>query len=392
MQDPSEPTLPLAGLRVIDLTLARAGPTCVRHLSDWGADVIRIEPPPGDGEDIAGKRSGSDFQNLHRNKRCMRLDLKSPEGHAAFMRLIATADVVVENMRPDVKHRLKIAWDDVHAANPRVVYGSISGFGQAGPYGKRAGVDQIAQGMGGMMSITGLPGQGPVRAGIALADMSAGNLLAMAIMMALHERTRTGVGRWVTTSLLEAQIFMLDFQAARWLMEGEVAEQAGNDHPTGIPTGVFPTTDGHINIAASSGRLWTRLAATLGHPEWPERPAWQTQQGRSADRAALNAAIGEVTILHSAAHWVELFDRVGIPCGPIYRVDEVFADPQVQFLGVATPLPDGRTVMASPVNMSGVSKAIRSGTPDPSQHTEEVLGEIGYSEADITGMRERRVV
>ena len=210
----------------------------------------------------------------------MRLNLKSPEGHAAFMRLVATADVVVENMRPDVKHRLKIAWDDVHAANPRVVYGSISGFGQAGPYGKRAGVDQIAQGMGGMMSITGLPGQGPVRAGIALADMSAGNLLAMAIMMALHERTRTGVGRWVTTSLLEAQIFMLDFQAARWLFGGRGggAGQATTTRP-GSPPACFPTRDGHINIAASSGRLWTGLATSLGHPEWPDRPEWADAGG-----------------------------------------------------------------------------------------------------------------
>ena len=228
---------------------------------------------------MAGKRSGSDFQNLHRNKRSMTLDLKSPEGHATFMRLVATADVVIENMRPDVKHRLRVAWDDVQAANPRVVYGSISGFGQDGPYGKRAGVDQIAQGMSGLMSITGEPGGGPMRVGIAIADMTAGNLLALGVMMALFERTRTGVGRWVTTSLLEAQIFMLDFQAARWLFDGEVAQQAGNDHPTGIPTGVFPTSDGHINIAASSSRLWTRMCVALGKPDWPASPGMVAAEG-----------------------------------------------------------------------------------------------------------------
>src|SRR5277367_2783733 len=236
--------LPLSRITVLDLTLARAGPTAVRHLADWGANVIRIEPPAGDGEDVAGHRDGFDFQNLHRGKRAMRLNLKTPEGHAVFMHLVKSADVIVENMRAQVKHRLKVSYDDVRAVNPRIVYGSISGFGQTGPYGHRAGVDQIAQGMVGLMSITGMPGQGPVRVGIPIDDLTAGNLLALGCMMALFDRERTGVGRWVTTSLLEAQIFMLDFQASRWLMESEVAGQAGNDHPTGIPTGVFPTSDG----------------------------------------------------------------------------------------------------------------------------------------------------
>src|SRR6202171_2278383 len=289
------PALPLPGIRVLDPTLARAGPTCVRHLADWGADVIRIEPPATQSEDAAGLRHGFDFQNLHRNKRAIRLDLKSAAGHAAFMRLVETADVVVENMRPQVKHRLRVAFDDVKAVNPCIVYGSISGFGQDGPYGHRAGVDQIAQGMGGLMSIPGLPGQGPVRVGVPIDDLVAGTLLALGISMALVERARTGVGRWITTSLLEAQIFMLDFQAARWLMAGEVAGQAGNDHPTGIPTGVFPTTDGSINIAARGGRMGERFCEVIGHPEWKDKPEWRTSKGRSQDRRAVNAAIGEVT-------------------------------------------------------------------------------------------------
>jgi len=389
--------LPLSGLRVLDLTLARAGPTCVRHLADWGADVIRIEPPDPGGEDVAGKRQGSDFQNLHRNKRAMRLDLKRPEGHALFMRLVGTADVVVENMRPSVKHRLKVAWDDVRAVNPRIVYGSISGFGQAGPYGLRAGVDQIAQGMGGLMSITGHPGQGPLRVGIPIADLTAGTLLALGIMMALFERVRTGDGRWVTTSLLEAQIFMLDFQAARWLMDREVAPQAGNDHPTGIPTGVFPASDGHINIAASSGRLWTRFCEAIGHADWVAKPQWKTQQGRSADRAAINAAIAEVTRHRPAAHWIELFETAGIPCGPIYAIDQVFADPQVKFLGMATPMPGrapGKTrdVVASPINISGRTKDIRLPTPEAGEHTDRILGELGCSAAEIAELREKGVV
>ena len=389
MPDPTP--LPLARLIVLDLTLARAGPTCVRHLADWGADVIRIEPPDTGAEDLAGDRNGPDFQNLHRNKRMMRLNLKSPEGLAAFMRLVATADVLVENMRASVKHRLGSAWDDVHAVNPRLVYGSISGFGQDGPYGARAGVDQIAQGMSGLMSITGLPGQGPVRAGIPVADLTAGNLLALGIMVALYEREVTGIGRWVTTSLLEAQTFMLDFQATRWLMRGEVAGQAGNDHPTGIPTGVFPTSDGRINIAASSARLWTRFCDAIGRPEWADRADWSTQAGRSADRQAINAAIGEVTRTQPAAHWIELFERNGIPAGPIYTIDQVFADPQIQHLGMATPVdhPQLGTVqlVASALTLSGVSKTIRTPTPDAGAHTAEVLAGLGYSETDVQELR-----
>ncbi|MGZ8197341.1 MAG: CaiB/BaiF CoA transferase family protein, partial [Burkholderiales bacterium] len=297
-----QPHLPLSGVVVLDLTLARAGPTCVRHLGDWGAEIIRIEPPEEQGEDVTGRRDGFDFQNLHRNKRTMNLNLKTPEGHAAFMKLVERADVIVENMRAAVKHRLRVAYDDVRKVNPRIVYGSISGFGQTGPYGKRAGVDQIVQGMGGLMSVTGLPGQGPVRVGIPIADLTAGNLLALAIMMALFDRTRTGVGRWVHTSLLEAQIFMLDFQASRWLMDKEVAQQAGNDHPTGTPTGVFPASDGHFNIAAASERVWERMCDAMGKSEWKSKPEWSTRGKRSKDRVALNAAISEVTKHKPAAH------------------------------------------------------------------------------------------
>jgi formyl-CoA transferase len=386
--------LPLSGIQVLDLTLARAGPTCVRHLADWGADVIRIEPPAGEGEDVAGKRLGSDFQNLHRNKRAIQLDLKSAEGRAAFLRLLAGADVVVENMRPAVKHRLGIAWEDVRTVNPRIVYGSLSGFGQDGPYGGRAGVDQIAQGMSGLMSITGLPGQGPVRAGIPVADLTAGNLLALGIVMALFDRTRTGLGRWVTTSLLEAQVFMLDFQATRWLIDREVPGQAGNDHPTGIPTGVFPTSDGHINIAASSTRLWIRFCAAIGREDWASRPEWRTQEARRNDRTGINAAIAEVTRRHPSAHWVALFEEAGIPCGPIYTVDQVFADPQIRHLGMAVPMRSPQLgeveVVASPINFSGAPKEIRRPTPGAGEHTRQVLQALGCTEAEIEALLKRR--
>ena len=390
----SQPHLPLTGITVLDLTLARAGPTCVRHLADWGANVIRIEPPKT-GEDEVGRRDGFDFQNLHRNKRAIQLNLKTDEGRAAFMKLVEKADVIVENMRSAVKGRLGIAYDDVRKVNPKIVYGSISGFGQSGPYGKRAGVDQIVQGMGGLMSITGLPGQGPVRVGIAIADLTAGNLLALAIMMALFDRTRTGVGKWVHTSLLESIVFMLDFQASRWLMKGEVAKQAGNDHPTGTPTGVFPTSDGYINIAAASERVWLRLCDTVGHPEWKEKPEWNTRQKRTENRAAVNDAISEITRHKPSAHWVELFEEAGVPCGPINTIDQTFADPQVQHLGLAAPVagPNGEfKIVGSPLNMQGIAKKIRSATPKAGEHTDEVLKSVGYTDAQLKDMRAKGVI
>jgi formyl-CoA transferase len=396
MLSQAETRLPLNGLTVLDLTHARAGPTAVRHLADWGADVIKIEPPATDGEEITGNRHGFDFQNLHRNKRAITLNLKSREGHAAFMRLVQTADIVLENMRAQVKHRLKVAYDDCKAVNPRIVYGSISGFGQDGPYGHRAGVDQIAQGMGGLMSITGLPGQGPVRVGIPIDDLTAGNLLALGIMMAIFDRERTGVGRWVTTSLLEAQIFMLDFQASRWLISHEVAPQAGNDHPTGIPTGVFPTSDGHINIAASSARVFGRFCEAVGRPEWKDKPEWKDQVSRSRHRKEINAAISDVTRHKPSEYWIELLEGAGVPCGPIYSIDQVFADPQVKHLRMATkmhsPVIGEAEVVASAISMTGFSKDIRMATPEQSSHTDEVLASVGYSKDEIAEMRKKGAI
>jgi len=387
--------LPLARLTVIDLTLARAGPTCVRHLADWGANVIRVEPQGSGPEDITGARDGPDFQNLHRNKRTISINLKTPEGHAAFMRLVKDADVIVENMRVSVKHRLKVAWEDVRAVNPRIVYGSVSGFGQTGPYSSRAGVDQIAQGMGGLMSITGEPGRGPMRVGIAINDTTAGTLLALSIMMALYEREHTGVGRWVYTSLLEAQIFLLDFQAARWLLKGEVAEQLGNDHPTVFPTGVFETSDGMINISAS-GRVWERLCDALGKPEWKAREEWKLQAGRIQHRVAVRAAVADVIKTKPNAHWMDVLEASGVPCGPINTIDQVFADPQVQHLGMAMkvdrPGLTPQTLVASPLNMSGLAKNVRSAAPDPGRDTEQILHEAGYSAEEIAKLKALGVI
>lgn len=356
--------LPLSGLTVLDLTVARAGPTCVRHLADWGADVVRVVAPVAARQEVIGQRRGSDYQNLHRNKRTVALDLKTEEGRAKLLELVRRADVFVENMRVGVKHRLRIAYDDLREVNPRLVYGSISGFGQTGPYSERGGVDQIAQGMGGLMAITGEPGRGPVRAGIAVSDLTAGNLLALAIMMALYQRERTGVGRWVHTSLLESQIFMLDFQAARYLMDGEVPGQVGNAHPTLVPMGAYPTRDGQVNIAPVSSQQWRTFCEVLGRLDWVDNPSWARAADRGRDRANIDAAIGEQTRLQPSAYWVERLEEVGIPCGPIYRMDEVFADPQVKHLEVAAPVdhPErGKThLVASPLNFPGIEKRIRS--------------------------------
>jgi formyl-CoA transferase len=388
--------LPLTGVKVIELCLARAGPTAVRHLADWGADVIKVEPPDASAEDITGNRDHFDFQNLHRNKRTIRLNLKSTEGHAAFMKLVEQADVLCENMRANVKHRLKVAWEDCQKVNPRLVYGSLSGFGQTGPYSNRVGVDQIAQGMAGIMSVTGFPGQGPVRAGIAVGDLTAGNLLALGVMIALFDRQRTGVGRWVQTSLLESLIFMLDFQATRWLVDKEVAGQAGNDHPTNIPTGVYPSLDGDFNLAGTSSRLWMKTCDVLGLPEWKEKVEWADRVGRSKDRKTINSTIAAITATKPRDYWLKAFEEAGVPCGPIYTIDQTFNDPHVKHLGMATPVVHPRLgkleLVASAITISGADKKIRSATPEGGQHTDEIMTELGYSKQEIEQFHKNGVV
>ena len=390
--------LPLARFKVLDLTAHRAGPTAVRQLADWGADVIKIErPTSGAADSMGGKVHGPDYQNLHRNKRSLTLDLKSEEGRGIFMELAKTADVIVENYRSDVKTRLGVDYDAVSAINPRIVYGSISGFGQSGPDATRPGVDQIAQGMGGLMSITGLPGQGPVRVGIAIADLTSGMFLAQAIMIALLQREQSGKGQWVHTSLLEAMVFMLDFQAARWTMKGEVAGQAGNDHPTSVPTGVFATSDGFINIAAAGGPTWERCCAAIGEPELLTDPKFATGQARSENRAALRQIIEAATQTQTKAYWIETLTNAGVPCGPINSIDETFAEPQVQHLGIAKkvshPTLGAFDIVRQPINMTAVPQPDElKPAPDPGQHTEEVLQSLGYDTDTIAVLRERGLV
>jgi len=388
--------MPLARFKVLDLTRVRAGPTAVRQLADWGADVVKIEAPPSPGEGLGGPRHGPDFQNLHRNKRSLTLDLKSAEGIEIFRRLVRGADVLVENYRPDVKTRLGIDYDALRPLNRRLVYASISGFGQSGPYRDRPGFDQIAQGMGGLMSITGLPGQGPVRVGIPVADLSAGIFTAMGILIALLEREVSGEGQWVESSLLAAQIAMLDFQAARWLIAHEVPEQAGNDHPTSIPTGVFRTRDGHINIASAGDEIFVRLCRALDAPELAEHADYRTGRSRSQHRRALNAAIDAITATRDSAEWIERFNKAGVPAGPIYAIDQVFADPQVKHLGIAQPVEHktlGRIdLVGQAVTLNRTPSRLATASPDPGEHTDAVLQELGYNAGDIAGFRQRGVV
>lgn len=388
----------LSRFTVLDLTRIRSGPTAVRQLADWGANVIKIDALTDDaaGEQPGGPRQGSDFQNLHRNKRAMTLNLKDPQGLAVFKRLAAKADVVVENFRPDVKDRLGIDYESLRAINPGIVYGSISGFGQDGPYHKRPGFDQIAQGMGGLMSVTGAPGEGPMRVGIPVADLTAGLFCALGVLTALLERDVSGEGQWVQTSLLQAQIFMLDFQAARWLMEREVPQQAGNNHPTTIPTGVFKTSDGYINIATTGGKIWERCAQAIGAPDLVTRPEYATAAARLTNRDALNAEIGAFTQKRSTDEWVTELNAAGVPCGPIYTIDRMFADEQVRHLGIAQDVANDQNrnirLVNQPFTLSRTPSRIAARPPEVGEQTEELLAEFGFDAEEIAALRQQKVV
>jgi crotonobetainyl-CoA:carnitine CoA-transferase CaiB-like acyl-CoA transferase len=389
----------LAGLRVLDLSRVRAGPTCVRMLADFGADVIRIEPPPGVDPNeamFAGNRLGGDFQNLNRNKRSLTLNLKKPEGLAVLRRLVADADVVVENWRPDVKARLGIDYESLRAINPRIILASISGFGQDGPYASRPGFDQIVQGMGGLMSVTGFPETGPIRAGIAVADSSTGLYAAIGVLIALREREKSGEGQWVHASLLHSQVAMMDFQVARYLNEGDVPVPAGNDHPTSSPMGMFHAADGALNLGVSGQGIWARMCRALDRPDWLEHPDYANEKLRLRNRAQLNAALEEVFATKPVAHWVDLLNEAGVPCGPVYTVPQLVDDPQIRHLGVVeqTQTTDGTPirVITQPVTLSRTPAHVVTAAPHWGEQTDEVLREAGFDEAEIARLRADGVI
>jgi len=388
----------LSRLRILDFSRVRAGPTCVRQFADFGADVIKVESPPGvdPNEGMGGPRHGPDMQNLHRNKRSLTLNLKLPQAREVLERLVKTADVVVENYRPDVKFRLGIDYASLERINPRIILASISGFGQDGPYRDRPGFDQIAQGMSGLMSVTGIPGQGPVRTGAAIADLAGGLYAALGVMTALLERETSGKGQWVQSSLLQAGISLLDFQAARFLMKGEVPPQVGNDHPTSMPTSAYRTKDGHINVAASGEGMWNALCKAIRREDMLASPDFKGPQKRADNRKKLNAAIDEALQKKTSAEWIEILNKAGVPCGPIYKVDQVFSDPQVQHLGIATEVEHKKLgrfkVLAQAARLSRTPAKVVAPTPEVGEHTDEVLRELEYSAEEIDKLHKGGVV
>ncbi|MEY2729207.1 MAG: hypothetical protein RL584_333 [Pseudomonadota bacterium] len=386
----------LSRFRVIDLSQVRAGPTCCRQLADWGADVIQVQMPEHmRGDDTLGGQDGSDYQYTHRNKRSITLDLKQADGIALLKRLIDQADVVVENFRPDVKHRLGIDYDSLSVSNPRLVYASISGFGQTGPLAQRPGFDQIAQGMGGLMSVTGLPGQGPVRVGIPIADLCAGIFAAQGILVALLEREHSGRGQFVHTSLLESMVYMMDFQTARWTIDGEVAQQAGNFHPTSIPTGVYRARDGWMNIAVFGSKIWERFCEILGAPQWTTDPRYVDKAARSVNRDALNAEINTRLAEHDRAYWIERLNAGGVACGLINDMQAVFDEPQVQHLNMVHEVNSAhhgrQRLVGQPVTLERTPSTIARATPRRGEHTAEVLGELGLGTDELQRLRAQGV-
>ena len=389
------PPLPLSHITVLDLTIARAGPTAVRLLADWGANVIRIEPPAGkdtSGGSVTGATNGADNQNLHRNKRVLAIDLKSRAGQALFHQLVAKADVVAENFRSEVKTRLGCEYEDLKAINPKIILASISGFGQDGPYGHRPGVDQIIQGTSGLMSITGEPGRGPMRVGIAISDTSAGMFLGQGILLALIHRDKTGEGQWVHTSLLEAMLSKIDFQGARYTMSGEVAEQQGNFHPTQVPMGVFDSANGQVNLAASTGKMWVNFCQALDAQALLERPEYQRGADRIRHRDQLNTDVNHLTRGFTTAELVERLNAVGVPCGPIYTVGEAFNDPQARHLQMTRSAPHSVlgdiNLVRSPINLSACPTPdhFHHAGPAVGEHSAEILLELGYSRGEIEAL------
>jgi crotonobetainyl-CoA:carnitine CoA-transferase CaiB-like acyl-CoA transferase len=389
--------MPLSRYTVLDLTIARAGPTAVRLLADWGANVIKIEPPPAKdttGRSITGARHGPDEQNLHRNKRGLALDLKHPEGRRVFFDLVRRADIVVENFRPDVKHRLGVDYEALAKVNPRIILASNSGFGQEGPYRDRPGVDQIIQGMSGLMSVTGEPGRGPMRVGVAISDTAAGMFLGQGILLALLYREQTGRGQWVHTSLLEGMLSKLDFQGARYTMTGEVPGQEGNHHPTGVPMGTFASKDGLVNIGASGNRMWVAFCNALGAEDLLANPDYADPRSRARHKTQLRAEVDAVARRFTTAELVERLNAVGVPCGPVNTIGEAFEDTQVKHLRMTRTAPHPTLgdvcLIRSPINLSAVEQppAFHHAAPDTGQHTDEILREFGYDDGQIQQLRE----
>jgi crotonobetainyl-CoA:carnitine CoA-transferase CaiB-like acyl-CoA transferase len=388
----------LSRFRILDLTRARAGPTSTKQFADFGADVIKIEQPADGGErnQLSGDRHSFDMQNLHRNSRSITLDLKKQEAKEIFYRLVKTADVVVENFRPDVKFRLGIDYETLKAINPRIILMSISGFGQDGPYVARPMFDQIAQGMSGIMSVTGKPGGGPMRAGVAITDITAGYMAACGMLTALLEREVSGQGQWVQSSLIQAGVAMMDFQAAKYLQKGEIPVQVGNDHPTSMPTSCYECLDGYINVAATGQIMWLSLCDAIGKPELKDDSRFITEPLRVKHRDDLNAIFIQVFKSKEKSYWVKLLNEAGVPTGPIYDMAEVFADPQVisqEMVAEVTHPKIGKLKLVNQaLKLSRTPAKVKTATPELGQNTQEILKELDYSAAEIEILITNKIV
>jgi crotonobetainyl-CoA:carnitine CoA-transferase CaiB-like acyl-CoA transferase len=384
----------LSHIKVVDLAVARAGPSCVRILSDLGASVIQVVRPAGGGGDIG--LPGADRENLHRNKRSIALDLQQQAGHDVFMKLIHDADVVVENFRPHVKHRLGIDYETMKKINPRLVYTSISGFGQTGPYAERAGLDQIAQGLSGFMTVNGFPEHGPLRAGLPIADLTAGIMAAYGTVVALLERERSGEGQWVHTSLLQGMMRLMDLQAARWLQGGEIPPQAGNYHPVGTPTGVYKCRDGNLIIQAAGGRLYTRLLDVIEAPELATDPRFATAEARLKHREEMTQELEARLTKQDMAYWQEKLNIAGVPAGPILDTKQAFENEQVKTLPAQRPAKSKKlgklALTGHGVNLERTPPSIRSAAPERGEHTDEILKELEYTPAEIAKLHEQGAV
>ena len=388
----------LSRFRILDLTRARAGPTSTKQFADFGADVIKVEQPASGGErnQLSGDRHSFDMQNLHRNSRSITLDLKNPKAKEIFYRLVKTADIVVENFRPDVKFRLGIDYETLKAINPRIILASISGFGQDGPYVARPMFDQISQGMSGIMSVTGKPGGGPMRAGVAITDITAGYIAACGMLTALLEREVSGQGQWVQSSLIQAGVAMMDFQAAKYLQTGSIPVQVGNDHPTSMPTSCYECTDGYINVAATGQVMWLNLCDAVGRPDLKEDPRFVTEPLRVKHRDDLNTILIQIFKTKEKSYWVQLLNDVGVPTGPIYDMSEVFSDPQVisqnMVAEVQHPKLGNLKLVNQALKLNRTPAQVKTATPELGEHTKSLLNELGYSENEILEFINGKVV
>jgi len=398
MSNPTIPDLPLSGFKVLDLTIARAGPTAVRLLADWGAEVTRVEPPALKHRgSVTGRRRNSDEQNLHRNKRSLCLDLKTTQGAAVLRKLIQQSDVVCENFRSVVKKGLGLSYEQLSQINPRIILASISGFGQDGPYSDRPGVDQIVQGMSGLSSVTGEPGHGAMRTGIAISDTTAGMFLGQGILLALLHRERTGKGQWVHTSLIEGMLNKLDFQAVRYTVDGKVPTQEGNAHPTLVPMSTYDASDGQVNICATTQHMWVNFCKALDAHALLKNPDYADFEDRVANRRRLDKEVNDVTRRFTIADLIAKLNSAGVPCGPVYNIGQAFEDPQVKHLRMTRParhpVLGELNLIRSPINLSAFPHPERfhHAAPDPGEQTDELLSELGYCADEIAQMKESGV-